>query len=164
MPKVTIRPQKISDAKRFYEILNNPNFIYLTTHVGSIREEIKFLQKNAEKRRKNLEHNFTILYDGKIVGALGMKINQQRKYIGEIGYFIDENYWGKGIATKAVKELEKIGFKKMKLSRIEIIMDTRHKASEKVAIKCGYTKEGIMRKYIENAGKRSDVYLYAKVK
>lgn len=164
MPKVAIRPQRISDAKRFYEILNNPNFIYLTTHVGSIRDEVHFLRKNKEKIRKNFEHNFTILYGIKIVGAIGVKINQHRKYIGEIGYFIDEKYWGKGIASKAVCELEKIGFAKLKLTRIEIVMNTKHKASEKVAIKCGYKKEGIMKKSIENSGKICDAYLYAKVK
>lgn len=164
MPKVTIRQQRISDAKRFYEILNNPNFIYLTTHVNSIKDEVAFLRKNKEKTRKNFEHNYTILYGQNIVGAIGVKINQHRKYIGEIGYFIDENYWGKGIATKAVFALEKIGFRKLKLSRIEIVMNTRHKASERVAIKCGYKKEGVMKKSIENSGKVCDAYLYAKVK
>lgn len=164
MPKVKIRPQKISEAKRFYEILNNPNFIFLRVRMKSIRDEIAFMKKNAGKRRKNFEHNYTIFCDGKLVGAIGMKINQHRKYIGEIGYFIDEKYWSKGIATLAVKQLEKIGFSKLKLKRIEIIMNTKHPASEKVAIKCGYNKEGIMKKSIETDGKLSDAYLYAKVK
>jgi len=60
--------------------------------------------------------------------------------------------------------LEKIGFKKLKLKRIEIIMDTRHKASERIAIKCGYKKEGIMKKSIENSRRYFDAYLYAKTK
>jgi len=164
MSKVKIRPQKVSEAKRFYEILSNPNFIFLRVRMKSFKDEIAFMKKNAEKRRKNFEHNYTIFCDRKIVGAIGMKINQHRKYIGEIGYFIDEKYWGKGIATLAVKELEKIGFSKLKLTRIEIVMDTRHPASEKVAIKCGYKKEGVMKKSIETDGKLFDAYLYAKIK
>ena len=130
----------------------------------NIKDEIDFLKYNVEKRKKNIEHNYTIFYDNKIVGAIGMKINQHDNFIGEIGYFIDKNYWGKGIATKAVKKLEKIGFSKLKLIRIEIIMDTRHPASEKVAIKCKYKKEGIMKKSCENSGRYYDTYLYAKVK
>jgi RimJ/RimL family protein N-acetyltransferase len=40
--------------------------------------------------------------------------------MGELGYFVDEKYWGKGIATEAVKLAEKIGFGKLGLKRIEI--------------------------------------------
>jgi len=66
------------------------------------------------------------------------------KFIGEIGYFLDEAYWGRRITTRAVKILEKIGFKKLNLKRIEILMHPKNVASEKVAIKCGYKKEGKM--------------------
>lgn len=164
MPKVKIQPQRVSDAKRFYEILKNPNFIFLRTKVESVADEVKFLRKNAWRRRKNIEYNYTIIFDENIVGGCGIKINQNRKFIGEIGYFVDEKYWGKGIAAQAVKKLEKLGFQKLKLKRIEIIMDIRHKASEKVAIKRRYKKEGVMRKAIENSGRYFDAYLYAKTK
>lgn len=163
MSKIQIRNQRISDAKRFYEILNNPNFIFFRVEPKSIEEEIKFLRQNAEKRRKNISHNYSILYANKLIGGCGISINQHRKYIGEIGYFIDEKYWGKGIATRAVKLLEKIGFNKLGLKRIEILMDIKNVASRRVAIKCGYKKEGIMKKAVKNRGKLRDVYLYAKV-
>lgn len=92
MSKVKIRYQKVSDAKRFYEILKNPNFVFLRTKVKSVADEIKFLRQNAKKRKENIEYNFAILYNGFIVGGCGIKINQHRKFIGEIGYFIDEKY------------------------------------------------------------------------
>ena len=161
---VTLRPQRVSDAKRFFEILGNHKFPYFTTIVNSLDDEIAFLKKNAQKRKTNFEYNYTILVDKKFVGGCGIKINQHRPHIGEIGYVIDEAYWGQGIATKAVKLLEKIGFKELNLSRIEIVMDKRHKASEKVAIKAGYQKEGVMRKAFKDKNKRVDVFLYAKVK
>jgi ribosomal-protein-alanine N-acetyltransferase len=162
--KIKLRPQKVSDAKRFYEILKNPNFKFLTTEVKNISDEIRFLKQNSERRKKNIGYNYSILYNKLVVGGCGIKINQHRNFIGEIGYFIDEKYWGKGVATKAVKELEKISFKKLKLKRIEIIMNIQHKASEKVAIKCGYKKEGIMKKSLKNKNRYFDAYLYAKVK
>lgn len=164
MPKIEIRPQKVSDAKRFFEILKNPNFKFLTTEVKSIDDEIKFLKQNPEKRKRNIEHNYSILYDKFVVGYCGIKINQQRNFIGEIGYFIDEKFWGKGIATQAVKKLEIVGFSKLGLKRIEIIMDIKHKVSEKVTLKCGYKKEGIMKKSLKNKNYYFDAYLYAKVK
>ncbi|MFC1728636.1 GNAT family N-acetyltransferase [Nanoarchaeota archaeon] len=162
--KVEVRYQRISDAKRFYEILKNPNFKHFGAKPKSVKEEKKFLEKTQKKRRDNIEHNFTITFGGKLVGGAGIKIDQQRKFIGEIGYFIDEAYWGKGIATVAVKLIEKYGFKDLKLKRIELVMVPENKASERVAIKVGYEKEGLMKKSIEQQGKYKDTYLYAKVK
>lgn len=96
------------------------------------------------------------------MGGCGIKINQHRPFIGEIGYFVDERYWGIGIAPKAVKLLEKKGFGKFKLKRIEILMDIRNSASERVAVKGGYKKEGTMRKAFRRCGKFFDAHLYAK--
>lgn len=163
MPKVSIRYQQVRDAQRFFDILSNPNFIYFGTKVKSAADEKKWLKKNSAKRKNNIEWNYTIFYENKVVGGIGFKINQFRKYIGEIGYFLDEEYWGRGITTKAVKLAEKEGFRKMGLSRIEILMRPENKASEKVAIKSGYTKEGLLKKCIKDkAGKMRDVWLYAK--
>lgn len=164
MKKIKLRPQKISDAKRFYEILNNPNFIYFPVRPESVAAEKKWLKKSLRRRKDKTVANYSITYNREIVGGIGVKINYHRRYIGEIGYFIDEKYWGKGIASQAVKLLEDICFKKLKLSRIEIIMQPANKASEKVAIKNEYIKEGKLRKVFRNkAGEMKDSYLYAKV-
>lgn len=163
MPKVAIRHQQVKDARRFFNILTNPNFVYFRTKVKSVADEKKWLKKNPAKRKNNIEWNYTILYENKVVGGIGFKINQFRKHIGELGYFLDEEYWGRGIATKAVSLAEKEGFRKMGLSRIEILMRPENKASEKVAIKSGYLKEGLLKKYLKaEKGKIHDVWLYSK--
>ncbi|HDZ27798.1 hypothetical protein LCGC14_1159330 [marine sediment metagenome] len=164
MTKVELRPQAVSDAKRFYQIIKNPNFEFMRIPLDSIKDEIKFLKQNASRRRKNFAYNYTILCDGEIVGGCGIKIDQHRTFNGEISYFVDQVCWGRGIATQAVKKLEKIGFDELGLKRIEIIMNVSHKASEKAAIKCGYKKEGVMKKAIKTGKSYYDAFLYAKVK
>lgn len=163
MAKIEIRPQRVSDARRFYDILTNPNFIYFTAP-KSVEAEKEFIKKGKVDSKNNHSHNFSIIYDGKLVGGCGIKVDQHRLYIGEAGYFVDEKYWGKGIATKALRLLEKLGFERLGLSRITILMETKHKASEKVAIKSGYKKEGKLTGGHEFKGKLVDCYLYAKVK
>lgn len=164
MTKIIIRYQKVSDARRFYEILSNPNFIYFTAKPSSVEDEEKWLQENPKRRKNNSEWNYTILCNDSIVGAIGIKINSHRRYIGEIGYFIDEHYWGRGIVTEAVRLVEKEGFNKLELTRIEILMQTENKGSEKVAVKCGYKKEGLLKKAIVGTdSKKKDALLYAKV-
>ncbi|MCK5107161.1 MAG: GNAT family N-acetyltransferase [Nanoarchaeota archaeon] len=163
-PKIELRKYKVSDAKRFFEILNNPNFKYLRICPKNVAGEEEFLRKSKEKRKNNISHDYAIIYNGKLVGGSGIKIDQHRKFIGEIGYFLDENYWGKGITTKAVKLLEKIGFEELGLKRITIIMHPKNIGSEKVAIKNSYKKEGTMKKTISHEGKYADAHLYAKTK
>lgn len=164
MPKIKLRLQKVSDAKRFYEILNNPNFVYFGAQPRSVAAEKKWLRESIKQRKNNVALGYTIFYGEEIAGSIGIKINYHRRYVGELGYCIDEKYWGKGIASRAVKLAEDICFKKLKLMRIEIVMRPANKASEKVAIKNSYKKEGLMKKAVRGKdGKMHDCYLYAKV-
>jgi len=161
---VTLRYPRVSDAKRSFEILNNKNFHYLASHPKSIQNEKDFLKNATKNRKKNLRHDFAILYRGIVIGGIGVKINQHMNWIGEMGFFIEERYWGKGITTRAIKLFERYCFKTLKLHRIEILMNPKNYASEKVAIKNKYEKEGLLRSIVKNrAGKWSDNLLYAKI-
>ena len=161
--EIKLRYQQISDAKRFYEILNNHNFKYFPVRPKSIKDESDFLRQNKQKRKERIEFNYSIILKNIVVGAIGIKIDQHRSYIGEIGYFVDEKYWGKGIATKSVLLLEEIAFQKLGIKRIEILMVKENLSSQKVAIKAGYKKEGIAKKKLELFGKYCDCYAYSKI-
>ncbi|MBI5360498.1 MAG: GNAT family N-acetyltransferase [Planctomycetes bacterium] len=159
-----LRYQRVSDAKRYHEILNNPNFKYISAMPGTIRDEEIFLSQGPEKRRKNIAYNYAVVHLGKVVGGIGVIINQSARHIGILGYFIEEAWWGKGFATKALKAVEKIGFEKLKLTRLEILIACPNKASVKVAQKCGYVKEGMLRKRLFIKGRYEDAYLFAKTR
>lgn len=164
MPRVKIRPQELTDAERFFEIFTQTDFKFIEIPVATLEDEKRFLKLNEVKRKTNFEHNYSILFDGKLVGACGIRIDQHRPWVGEIGYLVDEAYCGQGIATEAVKQLEKIGFGELKLQRIVILMDIRNLASEQVARKCGYEKEGVAKK-IHRIGKEYyDCFVYAKTR
>lgn len=160
---IQLRLQQISDAQRFFEILNNPNFLYFGSQPDSIEAEIAWLEGNEKRLREHKEWNYTILKGEEIIGGIGVKINQHRSYIGEIGYFIDEAYWGQGIATEAVRLLEEICIRELRMTRIELLMLPENIASEKVAIKSGYRKEGLLQKaLLHKDGSKRDCLLYAK--
>jgi ribosomal-protein-alanine N-acetyltransferase len=161
---IKLRLQEVSDAERFFNILNNPNFVNFDVQPTSIKDEIAWLELNPERQKNNTQWNYTILFGNEIIGAIGVQINYHRQYIGEIGYFIDEKYWNKGIATQAVKLIENICINQLNLTRIEISIPVGHAASEKVGIKNNYTKEGTQRQLIKGKdGKMHDCYLYAKI-
>jgi ribosomal-protein-alanine N-acetyltransferase len=162
MLRVKIRPQDISDADLFFEILTRMDFEFIEIPIKTLEDEKRFLKMNDARRKANFEHNYSILFDENLVGSCGIMIDQHRPWVGEIGYFVDSTYQGQGIATEAVKQLEKIGFGELKLKRIVILMDTRNLASEKVARKCGYEKEGIAKKIHRIEKEYYDCFVYAK--
>jgi [ribosomal protein S5]-alanine N-acetyltransferase len=164
MLEVKIRPQEISDAERFFEIMTHTDLEYIEVPVRTLEEEIYFLQMNEAKRKANFEYNYSILFDRKLVGGGGIRIDQHRSWVGEIGYFIDKEYQRKGIASEAVRQIERIGFEYLRLQRIIILMDIRNLASERVAQKCGYEKEGVMKKVHRIGNDYFDCFLYAKTR
>lgn len=81
--------------------------------------------------------------------------------VGEVSYYIWEEYWGNGYAVEALKSVVEFGFDHLKLERIQAVVDVRNIASEKVLIKAGFEKEGMLKKY--PLGKSiADVFMFAK--
>ena len=79
----------------------------------------------------------------------------------EIGYTLSNEYRSQGIVTEAVHLLVRHLFSSTLVNRLEIRMDTRNQASEKVAIKCGFQKEGVSRGANFVRGQHVDMNLYA---
>ena len=160
---IELRNQRITDARRFYELLNNPNFKYGPPCPPSVEAEKEWLRKNAEKREKKKEWNYSIIVDGEMAGGCGI-VKCKDEHIAELGYFIGEEYWGKGITPKAVEQLERIAFRELGFKRLEIVVHVDNKASRRVAEKSGYELEGICKKRIELNGRYHDACLYSKVR
>ncbi len=79
----------------------------------------------------------------------------------EIGYALLGEHRGRGIITEAVNLVVRYLFNATLVNRLEIRMDTRNLASEKVAIKCGFQKEGVCRGANFVRGQHVDMNLYA---
>lgn len=160
---ITLRLQQISDADRFFEILTNPDFLYFGSQPESVEAELAWLEGNEKRFIERTAWNYTIMRGNEIVGGIGVKINKHRSYIGEIGYFIDEAYWGQGIAGEALHLLEDICIRELHMTRFELLMLPENIASERVATKSGYSKEGILKKaLVHKDGSKRDCLLYAK--
>ncbi|WP_164880516.1 GNAT family N-acetyltransferase [Clostridium manihotivorum] len=162
---IKLRYPLISDAEAFFRILTEGKFeYYYATIPESIDLERKWLERREHKRKNNLEYNFSIIYNNILVGGCEIRIDKENSHVGELGYFVDREYFNKRIATEAVKALEKIAFEELKLVRLEIRMDPRNKASEKVAIKNNFEKEGLLKKVVKFQNGYFDNIIYAKVK
>ncbi len=101
-----LRPQKFSDAERYFEILSSPRFTYFPVVMKSVMQEREWLRKSLKGRKKGQNANFAIVHAGRVVGAIGYHRAGMHAHVAEIGYFLDETCWGKGLVVKAVRMIE----------------------------------------------------------
>lgn len=108
---------------------------------------------------------FAIDVEDKAVGAISFEI-QADIFIrsAEIGYWLGENYWNKGIMTEAVKAVTTYAFRNFDLCRLYAGVFASNPASVRVLEKAGYQFEGRLRKSITKYGQTIDELIYAQVK
>ena len=79
----------------------------------------------------------------------------------EAGYIVASHARGRGVATRALSLLTTWAFGEFPLERIELLIDVENPASEVVAQRCGYTREGMLRWTYLKPGLRSDTIVYS---
>lgn len=161
-----MRPFKSSDAMAFVSGLNtktiaNDTTIELPCTMDGANWWIAFIL-DAEKKKPIPEKHFVIDIDGTLVGSIGI-INID-KHKGELGYWLADKHFGKGIMTKAIKEMVSYCTKEIGLKRIFAPVLPHNKASARVLEKNGFELEGILKKYYRKDGKYIDALCYAYVK
>jgi len=108
------------------------------------------------------EYNFAIANDEELIGGIGIHPQDDvYKFSCEIGYWIAEPFWGKGIVSAALKEMTKYTFRNFKFNRIFAAVFEGNNASEKVLQKAGYKPEATLRKAVFKEGRFLDQYIYS---
>ena len=108
---------------------------------------------------------FAITVDNKVVGSIGVFRQENiHRQTAELGYYIAEEYWGKGIMTEAVKQICKYVFDKSDIVRIYAEPFAHNMASCRVLEKAGFQYEGTLRSNAVKNGKVIDMKMYSLLK
>jgi [ribosomal protein S5]-alanine N-acetyltransferase len=111
---------------------------------------------------RSLRKHSSVEVGGEAVGGVGLLPKSDiERLSAEIGYWIGEATWGKGIATAAVKTLSTYEFKELGLTRIFAVPLVSNPASVRVLEKAGYVREGVLRRSAIKEGIILDQVLYA---
>jgi RimJ/RimL family protein N-acetyltransferase len=113
-------------------------------------------------QQKSPQTLFAVEVGGEAIGSVGLFPKSDiERLSAEIGYWIGEAIWGKGIATAAVRTLSSYGFRELGLTRIYAVPLDSNPASIRVLEKAGYVREGMMRRSAIKEGIILDQVLYA---
>ena len=106
--------------------------------------------------------NFAIAVADEAVGGIGFSLQDDVGYrSAEIGYWLGEDFWGRGIATQALIAVSQYAFKSHDLCRLFAHVFEWNPGSVRVLEKAGYSFEGRLRKSVTKDGKTIDQLMYA---
>ncbi len=162
---ISIRKWEIEDAEQLKDALNNEKIL------DNLRDGIPY-PYTIENAREfiiqtlnapvNTQYSWAIVVDNKVIGSIGVfRKDNIHCYTAEMGYYIAEEYWGKGIMTKVIKEVCDYIFKKTDIIRIFAEPFAYNIASCRVLEKAGFELEGTLRNNAVKKNKILDMKMYA---
>ena len=115
-------------------------------------------QKEVDKPAQCL----AIDVNGEVIGGIGIVLNSDiHRLTAELGYWLGESHWGKGIMSQAVKRMVDYVFKNFPdLLRLWAAVFEHNKSSMRVLEKAGFELEGIRKKGAIKNGLVIDEYVY----
>lgn len=169
--RLTIRTPRVRDAVEFNTAIRESfeeirPWMPWAKSIPSI-EETRLNMRRARRRflqRKDLRLTLVLKGTDTIVGSSGLHKGDWNVPKFEIGYWVRTSFAGQGYITEAVNAITGFAVRHLAAMRIEIWVDDRNERSWRVAERCGYELEGIMRSHsLAPDGTVRDMRLYAKV-
>jgi RimJ/RimL family protein N-acetyltransferase len=166
LTRCTVRPWASTDAESLQRHANNRN---VSMHLRDrfpfpyeLEHATAFVAWVGEQPAPSA---WAIDVNGEAVGGIGLQMHADVERVSaEIGYWLSESLWGRGIATEALVAVTKEAFNQYQLTRIYAVTFADHEASVRVLEKAGYVREGRMKHSAIKDGKIRDQLMYAAYK
>ena len=160
-----IRKWKLTDAKDIAVALSNKkiqdNLRDGLPYPYSEQDGIDFISSMLSANEDET-FAFAITLDDKVIGSIGVFRQQNiHRQTAEMGYYIAEEHWGKGIMTDAVKQICEYVFKNSDILRIYAEPFAYNIGSCRVLEKTGFQYEGTLRNNAVKNGKVIDMKMYS---
>jgi len=101
--------------------------------------------------------------DGDVLGIAGAPQIDRPARTAELGYVIARAHRGRGVATQALALLTSWGFSELLALRLELLISVENEASKRVAARCGYLREGVLRSLHLKGDLRSETEIWSRL-
>jgi RimJ/RimL family protein N-acetyltransferase len=158
-----IRPWRLGDEESLVAHANNykvwRNLRDRFPHPYTAEDAREWIRHVGEESPRT---NFAIIVDGEAAGGIGLILNSDiHRCSAEIGYWLGEAFWGRGVVTEAVRALTQWAFDNFNLSRIYAAVLEWNPASMRVLEKAGYQFEGRLRNAVIKQNQVMDEFIYS---
>jgi RimJ/RimL family protein N-acetyltransferase len=158
-----VRPWRMSDAAALVKHANNPNVARQLRdrfpHPYTMAAARRFLDAVAGSRPPM---SFAMIADDEAVGGIGFSPGTDvERFSAEIGYWLSEEYWGRGIVAEAVRLVSEYAFTECHVLRLFALPFADNQRSIRVLEKAGYALEGILKSSSVKFGEPRDQAIYA---
>ena len=166
LERCTIRPWRLEDAVSLARHANNRKIWLcvrdLFPHPYTIQDAHEFLQRAISEQPAM---KFCIEVDGTAVGGIGVHSGLDvHRHTATVGYWLGEEFWGRGIMTEAVTAVTDFSFDSFPLRRICAEVFANNPVSARVLEKAGFAFEGRLKNNVMKDGQVLDSLIYARTK
>ncbi|HYU56802.1 MAG TPA: GNAT family protein [Actinomycetota bacterium] len=119
-----------------------------------------FVRDSEEAWAAGRAYRFAIVHDGEPVGVISVELHERMSHRGEVGYWMRSDLAGRGLTTEAGHAVVGFAFGQLRLHRLDLSAGTGNPASQRVAEKLGFRREGLARNGSSGEGGFHDVYTY----
>jgi RimJ/RimL family protein N-acetyltransferase len=95
-----------------------------------------------------------------LLGSISLMRFSWQHARAEVGYWLANDARGQGHVTRAVRLITAWAFRSLSLQRIDLLAATGNPASQRVAERCGFTREAVLRSYLQGKDGRQDMVAY----
>jgi RimJ/RimL family protein N-acetyltransferase len=166
LERCTVRRWRLDDAESIAKHANNRK-VWLAVrdlfpHPYTIHDAHEFLQRATTEQP---DMRFCIEVEGAAVGGIGVHPGQDvHRHTATVGYWLGEEFWGRGIMTEVVTAVTNFCFENFPLRRISAEVFSNNPASSRVLEKSGFSFEGRLKNHVVKEGQVLDSLMYARTR
>jgi ribosomal-protein-alanine N-acetyltransferase len=163
-----VRPWRILDAEALVRHANNLEVArHLRDkfpHPYTRADANAFLRHAVPAAPSERPTSLAIEVDGEAAGGIGfVRGADVERFSAEIGYWLGEHYWRRGIVTEALELVSEHAFRQFNVLRLFALPFADNIGSTRVLEKAGYVREGVLRLSSVKYGKARDQYMYSRI-
>jgi RimJ/RimL family protein N-acetyltransferase len=160
--RVALRPWSLADVPAVTRACQDPEIARWTV-VPSPYSEANAREWLSSVTDPAIEDHLALAMvtsdSGELVGSMSLFI--VKPAVGEFGYWAAPELRGRGYTTRALRLMARWALDELKLPRLQLGTLPGNSASERVAEKAGFSREGVLRSYLDQRGERRDVLMWS---
>jgi RimJ/RimL family protein N-acetyltransferase len=162
---VVLRPWRATDVPAQLNAFSDPVFKQFSDWEPQTEADaLRHLEASERARQRGERISFALVEPrdlAVLLGGASLNDIHQESRQGAIGYWLAPDARGRGVATHAVRLLAKWAFADLDLARVQLMCGPDNAASQRVAERCGFIREGVLRSHMPFKGGRRDTVMFS---